>query len=120
MSAVGTDLPPRSKQLILLEVLTLWHSNLSISRIAKKLHITRERLREYAALNKFPPRPDTAKKAPQKEVDPTPEEIQIRAAEIRARRTPEENRRLSGGRYRRVEIRQYAFDGRNNSFMEIS
>jgi len=119
MSAVGTDSPPRGKQLILLEVLTMWRSDLSISRIAKKLHITTGRLREYAALNNFPPRPDTAKKAKKKEVDPTPEEIQIRAAEVRARRTPEEDRRLSGNRYRRVEIRQYDFDGRNNTFSEI-
>ncbi len=50
--------------------------------------------------------------------DPTPEELQARAAEVRAGWTPEEERRRRLGGTGRVELRAFALDTAY-SFSEI-
>lgn len=122
MSAAGTDSPIKKKrttELVLLDVLTFWHGNLPTSDIAKKLHVTAAALQDFARRNKLPRRDHVPRKKPAPMIDPTPEEIAERAAEIRARRTDSENNRLNNYRIERVEIRQYSYSSRTGIFTEM-
>lgn len=121
MSAAGTDSPKkRTTKLVLLDVLTLWHTNLPTEEIAKKLNVTQAALQDYGRRNKLPRRTHVPRRSPNTRiVDPTPEEIAERAAECRARRTETENERLTFYRQRPVEARQYSYSSRTGIFSEI-
>lgn len=123
MSNAGKDSPivkkKRTTTLVLLDVLTLWHTSLPTSEIAKKLHVTQAALQDFGRRNKLPKRAHVPRRAQSKIIDPTPEEIAERAAEVRAWRTDSENARLTHYKQRPVEIRQYAYSSRTGMFTEM-
>lgn len=122
MSVHGTDSPivkQRTKPLIMLEVLTLWHTDLPTDEIAKKLRVTTSALQDFGRRNKLPRRTHVPRRAQSKIIDPTPEEIVERAAEVRAMRTASENARLTNYKQKPVEIKQYAYSSRTGMFTEM-
>jgi len=121
MNVPGTDSPKkRTNKIVLLDVLRWWHGELPTEEIAKKLKVTHAALQEFARRNKLPRRTHVPRRSPNtKIVDPTPEEIAERAAEVRARRTEAENERLSFYKSHRVEIRQYAYSSQTGIFSEM-
>lgn len=123
MSTAGTDSPiiikKRTTILRVAVVLPLWNGNLPTSKIAKKLDVTTSAVQDFARRHHFPKRSHIERRRPSKIVDPTPEEIAERAAEVRARRTERENARLNNDKPMRVEIRQYAYDSRRGLFTEM-
>lgn len=122
MSVHGTDSPivkQRTKPLILLEVLALWHTSLHTDEIAKKLRVSVNVLTDFSRRNKLPKRTHVPRRSKSKIVDPTPEEIAERAAEVRAMRTASEHARLTDYKQRPVEVRQYAYSSRTGIFTEM-
>lgn len=122
MSSAGTDSPikkKRTKPLILLDVLALWHTSLHTDEIAKKLNISVNALQDFARRNKLPARSHVPRRAKSKIVDPTPEEIAERAAEVRAMRTTTEHNRLTQYKHEPVEVKQYAYSSRTGIFTEM-
>jgi hypothetical protein len=89
----------------------LWHSDMRSDDIAVELGITRDQLYRAKVWLKLPNRlVRYNEKAKQRLNDPTPEEIEERAAVVRAGWPPgEAEKRLVGRRAERVEIRDYKF-----------
>lgn len=131
MSEVSTDSLPNAKkkkpELVLLNVLTFWHTKLTVKEVAKRLRVQPEVLMEFVERNKLPRRPHDPKKPrttkvdPEQEPDdPTPDEIAERAAECRAwREEKHDDEKPKRGRDNRVEIRQYAYSSRTGIFTEM-
>ena len=120
MSAVSKDsLNTRTHSIVLLDVLTLWHTSMPTNEVAKKLKVAPSTLQDFAKKNKLPVRKHIPRQRKTQMVDPTPEEIAERAAECRARRTETENERLTYYKQRPVEIRQYAYSSRTGIFSDI-
>lgn len=119
MPAVGTDAIVRNttNKLDIAAVRDLWLGDLQTTDIAEQLKITVAALQSFATKNRFPKRPPKTHRSNASVVDPTPEEIAQRAAEVRAKRTEQENERLY--RYRRVEVRQYSYSSRTGIFSEM-
>lgn len=116
----------------------LWFSLTPISIIAEVFHVNKNALYTFARRNNIPTNRQAAvqnhelkkdrrrreiKEAqeagediPDDTPDPTPSEIEERAAQIRAGWTPEQRRRSVTRVSRRVEIKNYVFDGRHTAF----
>lgn len=123
MSASGTDLPQVKKRLTdkdIPELLELWAGDLPTKQIALKVKVTVAALQEFARKRKFPKRTHIKRQQATEFVDPTPEEIAKRAADIRARRTALENERSCCYKYREVFVLQYNYSSRTGVFSPAS
>jgi hypothetical protein len=119
MAAAGTEAIVRNttSNLDVETVREMWLSELHTHEIASQLNVTAAALQYFTRKHQFPKRPSKSHKSNASVVDPTPEEISARAAEIRAKRTEQEEARMY--RYARVEIRQYSYNGRAHAFAEM-
>lgn len=121
MNTVSTDSlgkKKNKKELVLLNVLMVWHTKLTIEEVAKKLRVTPEVLLEFVQRNNLPKRPHDPRKKRAKMVDPTPEEIAARAAECLAKRA-DDDKNATYEKPKRVEIKQYAYSSRTGIFTEM-
>jgi hypothetical protein len=92
----------------------LWGSNVEVRLIADQLGVSESFVGRLARRHKLPKRQTTkAKDHGRLVTDPTPDEIEQRAAEMRARRPVVEDEST-------VEIRCYAFDPRHAVYSEGS
>lgn len=96
----------------------LWYSDLKGPEVCAALGISDSSLQRLRVRYKLPARTHIGgPKGNRHMVDPTPEEIEERAAIERAKWSPEEERRRRVGAIaNRVELRQYAFNGRHCAF----
>lgn len=102
-----------------MEVLrSLWNSPMRSDKICDELGITRGGLFRLARKHRLGLRPrDVETHCERRADDPTLEEIEERAAAIRARWSPFETRqRMVGARYARVEIKKFVFDRETYTF----
>jgi hypothetical protein len=112
-------LPPRQRSRIknIVDVpllFELWGRNVEVRLIAERLGVRETYITKLATRFKLPKRmPQKAENNGRTVVDPTPEEIAERAAQIRARRPVVEDDGT-------VEIRCYAFDARHAVYSEGS
>jgi hypothetical protein len=122
MIASGTDSPRVKKRLTdkdIPELLELWAGELPTKQIALKINVTVAALQEFARRKKFPKRAHIKRQQATEFVDPTPEEIAERAAEIRARRTAIENERSCCYKYQDVFVMQYSYSSRTGIFSPV-
>jgi hypothetical protein len=92
----------------------LWAAGLPQGEICDQLGIRSGSFYIVKRRYKLPPRARAKQRPTQSEPDPTAEEIAERAAEQRAKWSPEEEERRRIGRgVERVALREYQFDRRN-------
>lgn len=104
---LGMESPERRGKVDLALLFQLWHSELVKDEIARRLGISVSHLSVLKNKHHLPKR-STARR--QCDVDPTPEEIEERAAECRARRVHSERMHPSAG------IRTYRYSSRTGIF----
>ena len=96
---------------------SLWHTDMSDDDLCIELRIVRATMsriaRQYGLAARYWAKADPHRRPD----DPTPEEIEERAAIERSRWTPEEEERRAVGRHgASVEVASYVFDGRQCAF----
>lgn len=89
--------------------------SVSLSEMCERLNITKSQAYIIRKRHNLPPRhlDDACQSRPD---DPTPEEIEVRAAECRARRTGAEKTRTERAGRTRWTLPSYHFDGRDYTF----
>lgn len=102
----------------------LWKTQRKTEEIAILLNVSLPYLQALARRYKLPKRLHIEHRRGRKpngtpEIDPTPEEIMTRAAEMRARWTERDYERNNCYKVEPVSIRSYSFDGRMVGFAEI-
>jgi hypothetical protein len=99
----------------------LWQSELRSDEVAASLNITRGHLFFLVRKHKLGRRPQRFD-APRKSVhpDPTPQEIEERAAAIRANWTPQERRTRMAGVYQVQRVTAAVFDDSRDHYNEVS
>lgn len=125
MTEIATDRPVNNavKETSAKKLKQLWRTQKTRSEIAFELCITLKTLKTLETKYNLPPKPAgrrAGRKSFEKEVDPTPEEIAARAAEVRERWTDRDAARSIGYRYKNVEIRLYSFDQTSVSFSDVT
>jgi len=123
MTEIAKDRPPKGKppRISITQLKKLWLTNKTTEEIAVSLRISLSYLQSFARQHGLPKRTHVPRKRirPAGEIDPTPEEIIARCAEVRARWTEREwNRNLF--RPKPVEIQQYSYDSRTGIFSDVS
>lgn len=98
----------------------LWQSELRSDQIAAELGCTRGHLFNLVRKHKLGRRPQRFE-APRKSMhdDPTPEEIEQRAAAIRATWTPEERRSRMASAYRVKHVTAPVFDDSRDHYNDV-
>jgi hypothetical protein len=99
----------------------LWETQRKTEEIAVHLGISTSHLHTLAKRHNLPKRTHlNVKRRGTADVDPTPEEIAIRAAECRARWTDADYNRSHCYKSGSVEMKSYSFDSRSFAFSVIS
>jgi electron transfer flavoprotein alpha/beta subunit len=101
----------------------LWLTQRKTEEIATELQVSLPYLYTLAKRYNLPKRTHvkkTMRPRGSKEVDPTPEEIVARAAEVRARWTEQEYARNSCYKPQRAELKTFMFHNATTSFLETS
>jgi hypothetical protein len=110
------DIPPKKLR-------QLWLTQRKTEDIAIELQVSLPYLYTLAKRYSLPKRTHvkkTTRPRTQKEVDPTPEEIIARAAEVRERWTEKEYERNSCYKVQRAELKTFVFQNTTTSFAEVS
>lgn len=113
MSKLSIDVP---------RLFELWHTTMSNMDICMEIGVSRSTLDVLRMRYKLPRRARIKKEPPEMcENDPTQEEIEFRAAQVRAGWSDEEEqRRIVGRKPRRWSPPRYCFDGRDTAFVGLS
>lgn len=100
----------------------LWNTQISNTDICVAIGVSRSTLDVLRMRYKLPRRLHLKKQPTEAcESDPTPEEIESRAAQVRAGWSEEEEqRRIVGRRRSRWSPPRYCFDGRDTAFVGVS
>ena len=104
------------------KLFSIWHTAMSNAEICLEIGVSRTTLDSLRHRYKLPRRPRIMpKRLDVEENDPSHEEIESRAAEIRAGWSEEEEqRRIVGKKQVRWSTPRYSFDGRDAAFAGIS
>lgn len=121
MTEIATDRPSKGcvPEISLKKLKQLWKTRRTTKEIAILLQVSLAYLHTFARRHNLPKRVHIARKANEKEIDPTPEEIALRAAEVRARWTDSDYRKNSCYKPKKVEIRNYAFNRQTVAFFSV-
>ena len=124
MTEIAKDRPTKNNvpEIPVKKLKQLWETQRTTEEIAIQLRVSLTYLHTLARRHNLPKRTHVQKvrrKNGEKEIDPTPEEIIARAAEVRARWTSDEHRRNCCYKSPPVEMPSYSFDGRFVVFNEI-
>lgn len=121
MTEIATDRPSKGcvPEISLKKLKQLWKTRRSTEEIAILLQVSSAYLQAFARKHNLPKRVHIARRANEKEVDPTPEEIAIRSAEVRARWTDREYQKNACHKPKQVEIRTYAFNRQSVEFFSV-
>lgn len=122
MTEIAKDRPAKKDvpEIPLKKLRQLWSTQRPTEEIAIYFKVSLAYLYSFAKRHDLPRRTHVARRRPESvEPDPTPEEIALRAAEVRARWTTEEYTRNCCYKPKRVEMQTYSFDGRFVAFNEI-
>lgn len=124
MTEIAKDRPAKNNvpEIPVKKLKQLWETQRTTEEIAIQLRVSLTYLHTLARRHNLPKRTHVQKvrrKHGEKEIDPTPEEIIARAAEVRARWTPAEHFRNCCYKTQPVEMQSYSFDGRFVAFSEI-
>lgn len=96
---------------------SLWSSDITNAELCRRLNVSGGSLHDLRKRHSLPPRPEydnsRSYRAPN---DPTPEEIEARAAECRARRTADHEAIAERAGKVRWELPEYSFCARTCSF----
>lgn len=100
----------------------LWGTTISNMDLCLAIGVSRTTLDTLRMRYKLPRRPRVKKDSPEVcESDPSPEEIESRAAQVRAGWSEEEEqRRIVGRRTARWAPPRYCYDGRDTAFVGVS
>lgn len=125
MTEIAKDRPAKGAipDIPLKKLQQLWFTQRKTEDIAIELQVSLAYLYALAKRYSLPKRTHvkkTIRPRAKKEVDPTPEEIIARAAEVRARWTKQEYERNSCYKVQRAELKTFAFINTTTSFAEIS
>lgn len=125
MITTATDRPVNDvrKEIPVKKLKQLWQTQKTRSEIAFELCITLKTLKLLETRYNLPPKSSgrrAGRKNFEKEVDPTPEEIIARAAEVRERWSARDFARSMGYRGKDVEVRLYSFDRASVSFSDVT
>jgi hypothetical protein len=98
------------------DLFRLWFSTATDDEVCIELRIVRATMAKLARKYGLPARLHAKADGQRRPDDPTPQEIVERAAIERSRWSPEERERRIVGGSRRVEVADYAYDGRQCAF----
>lgn len=124
MTEIAKDRPPKNRvpEISLKKLKQLWSTQRTTEEIAIQLKVSLSYLHTFARRHNLPKRVHIkrpGRPAGVAEIDPTPEEIIMRAAECRARWTDADYSRNCCYKTQPVEMQSYSFDGRFTAFKEI-
>ena len=122
MTEIAKDRPAKNRvpEIPLKKLKQIWGTQRTTEEIAIQLKVSLSYLHTLASRHNLPKRTHIQRTRPGLgEIDPTPEEIEVRAAEVRARWTAAEHNRNCCYKSQPVEMQSYSFDGRFVAFTEI-
>lgn len=124
MTEIAKDRPAKNQvpDIPLKKLKQLWETQRTTEEIAIHLKVSLSYLHTLARRHNLPKRTHIKRRGRAEwvaEVDPTPAEILLRAAECRARWTDADYSRNCCYKTKPVEMQSYSFDGRFVAFTEI-